>query len=134
MFRSNRRGWMLGAMGCLIAALAGCADDAGNILDEDDGAPPSVVRTVPADGGSHPADAPLTVTFNKPVDETSARTGVVIIGVASDVTYDAGTFAATVVPRKTLEPGAAYTLIVQRVRDLNGVAMTNVLSVNFTAQ
>ena len=117
---------------CLVAlAWVGCGEDA---LDHgvDDTEPPDVVTTAPRDNDTWDPNDPIRVSFNEAVDAATVMTGIRIIGASVSVEYDAATLTATVTPTAPLEPGAAYTLVVQRVEDLAGNEMSKVQSISFT--
>lgn len=104
----------------------GVKDLAGNRLATDflfsfstrDEVPPTVVSISPANGATGVlANAPLTVTFNEPMDAASINATSIVLKLTSsgasvpgNVTYNTGTFTATFTPAAALAFGTSYTL------------------------
>lgn len=103
------------------------------VFSTDNGQPPSVTQTVPADGGiDHPASAPVTATFNEPIDpatlsfQTFELTDTAGAPVAATVSYDSASRTATLTPSSALAPTSDYTALLRggttdpRIKDLTG--------------
>jgi hypothetical protein len=111
-----------------VTLTTGIKDVAGNRLASDfrfsftarDVTPPTVVAVSPPNGATGvPPNAPLTVTFSKPMDASAVNASTVLLKLASTgasvpatVTYDATTLTATISPTASLAYATAYTIVV----------------------
>ena len=116
-----------------LIGIVGCTESVNEIANDDE-TPPRVVATDPPDGGVWNPAEPIRIVFDEPVDGASVRAGVKMIGVALDVVYDPTTTTVSATATSPVESGAAYTLVIRDVRDLAGNAMTQVVTVNLTAE
>jgi hypothetical protein len=124
------RTWLY--FGVLVSMLMGACGDSGTNEQtstpswwlEDAGL--QVTYTYPADTQTNIAKYPsIKVTFNKPVNESSADNGITLIDVAgspvsTSFSYDSDTKTVTLFPTSLLSPESWFTLKVSGVRSEDG--------------
>ncbi|MCH5373867.1 MAG: DUF4082 domain-containing protein, partial [Planctomycetes bacterium] len=112
-----------------------------------DTTPPEVLSTSPIGGATDVSiHAPVTVTFNEPLDPAKVTTDTVELRdaaaqlVPASVSYDAATRTARLTPSSPLELAAVYTATVRGgemdpvIRDVAGNALAADLSWSFTVE
>ena len=100
-----------------------------------DTAPPSVLATNPGNGQSGvPINTQLQVLFDRPVQPGSISQVTLTGGPALTLTRSLtnGDQTLMLVPNATLAPNTTYTLTIQSVKSISGVAMASTVVVTFT--
>ena len=128
----------------------GAADKAGDHLaanynfsfatrNSSDSSPIAVYKTIPTNGQTNvPTTSKVQVVFTEGADPNSVTISTFVVkdstGKAVDgaVTYDIYTNYATFTPKSALAPGTTYTVTINGVKDLAGVAMTKAYIFTFT--
>ncbi|MCW5554415.1 MAG: DUF4082 domain-containing protein, partial [Verrucomicrobiae bacterium] len=112
-----------------------------DVVFEPDTTPPTVVGVSPAGGAVEVSrNAVVTVTFDEAMDAASLTAGTISLSPAPlgtpTVSYDAGTFTATLHPNSLLAAGTEYTVTVQGgeagVKNLAGLALAADAEWSFT--
>ena len=111
----------------MLIWLAGCGGD--DEEEEDLGPAPEVTSISVAEGGAIAANASISVTFNKKVDDGSMA--IAVSGATGAVTWDAAGKVATWAPAPDMSEGA-HALSVSG-SDAGGQDLKEAKTVNFTA-
>ena len=124
-----------------VAMLAACSGGSDGPFSTEDTTAPTVTAAYPADSSSGVVvTTPVKVTFSEAVDETTLDTVSFTletttggVAVSATISYDSGTFVATLSPDSDLSNGTQYTAtMTTAVTDVAGNAIASAYSWSFT--
>ncbi len=106
--------------------------------DSSDSSPIAVYKTIPTNGQINvPTASKVQVVFTEGADPNSVTINTFVVKdpagkvVDGAVTYDIYTNYATFTPKSALAPGTTYTVTINGVKDLAGIAMTKAYTFTF---
>ena len=109
--------------------------------DSSDTSPEGVYATIPTSGQINvPTTSNIRVVFTEGADPNSVTISTFSVkdstgnAVDGTVTYDIYTNYATFTPKSALAPGVTYSVTIDRVKDLAGVAMTSAYTFIFSTE